>query len=511
MGAAKNSVIELFPKDRERFLDTTLNALPCLVSYIDSNFHYQYVNSAYENWFGVQSQSCIGKHASVVVGEETFSIARPFFEAALEGRSQKFVREMPYKSGGTRTVEVSYIPDARIDGSVSGIYVIVQDLTSLHDAQKKAQDAQSDLQNIVDHLPAMIGYWNRDLVNVHANTVYATYFGKTPAQILGRHISELLGPELYEKNLPHLNACLAGEAQNFEREIPIENGEVRTTLANYIPDFRNGVVAGIFVIVSDISEVKKLNQQKRAYESQLISSAKMSSLGEMAGGIAHEINNPLAIIAGRIDQLKAMIASGTFDATRMSEMTSKIEATVFRISKIVNSLRAFARSADHEPFSLNSVSKIVEDTLEFCLERFKNDEVELRVDRVAVDIAIECRPIQIGQVLLNLLNNAHDAVESQNVEDRWVALDFKDCGNEVEIAVTDSGAGLSADSAARVFQPFFSTKPVGKGTGLGLSVSKGIADSHRGSLRYDAKNKNTRFVLRLPKSQSAHQQSQKLK
>ncbi|HEX4924120.1 MAG TPA: ATP-binding protein, partial [Bdellovibrionales bacterium] len=115
------------------------------------------------------------------------------------------------------------------------------------------------------------------------------------------------------------------------------------------------------------------------------------------------------------------------------------------------------------------------------------------------ELVIACRPTQISQVLLNLLNNAHDAVAEQT--EKWVKLDVRDLGDSVELSVTDSGAGIPPEIQEKIMQPFFTTKQIGEGTGLGLSISKGLVDSHHGQLRLDAKSKNTRFVVLLPKTQ----------
>ena len=111
---------------------------------------------------------------------------------------------------------------------------------------------RADQQAILDNLPALIAYWDADLRNRLANRAYVDYFGKTPAQIFGRHISELLGPDLYAQNLPYLQRALAGERQEFDREIPTPTGP-RYTQAVYLPDVQDGKVRGIFVLVTDIS------------------------------------------------------------------------------------------------------------------------------------------------------------------------------------------------------------------------------------------------------------------
>jgi len=247
------------------------------------------------------------------------------------------------------------------------------------------------------------------------------------------------------------------------------------------------------------SELEHTHEALEVHRARSAESAKMAALGEMAAGIAHEINNPLAIIHGNAGQLKEMAEMGTPPTGDVTKMAKKIEATAMRISKIVKSLRSFAREAQDDPFQCVPVKTIIEDTIEFCRERFRSHTTDLIVDPIPESLRIECRSVQVSQVILNLLNNAKDATET--LPEKWVRLSTQDLGNTVEIAVTDSGKGIPQEIRAKILQPFFTTKEVGKGTGLGLSVSKGIVESHRGKLILDYQSPNTRFLVRLPKTQ----------
>lgn len=115
---------------------------------------------------------------------------------------------------------------------------------------------------------------------------------------------------------------------------------------------------------------------------------------------------------------------------------------------------------------------------------------------IGADIITLCRPTEIAQVLLNLLNNAHDAI--QDLPDKWITIEYKVRDGEVDIVVTDSGRGIPRSLQDRLFQPFFTTKPSGTGTGLGLSISSQIVKSHGGSIRLDTECENTRFIVSLP-------------
>lgn len=254
------------------------------------------------------------------------------------------------------------------------------------------------------------------------------------------------------------------------------------------------LIVAAFASIFNVSEIAQ--KMANSLSEQLIQSSKMSALGEMAGGIAHEINNPLSVMKARSEFIVKGIETGKLTTEQIIISAKKITDTADRIAKIIKGLKNFSRSSEGEPFTLVSLPKIIEDTLDFCKERFHSKNVELHVDSVP-QIQILCREVQIVQVILNLLNNSFDAIQPINGE-KWIKLSFELATDRIDIRVTDSGLGIKKEIADKIMQPFFTTKEVGKGTGLGLSISKGIIESHHGSLTLDQTQKNTSFVITLP-------------
>jgi C4-dicarboxylate-specific signal transduction histidine kinase len=245
----------------------------------------------------------------------------------------------------------------------------------------------------------------------------------------------------------------------------------------------------------DIAERLRAQRELEQTRQASIYSAKMAALGEMSGNIGHEINNPLAAILLRAQRLQRLAAKDKLDVDVVRGTAADIQATADRIRRIVDALRSFARDAEADPMRPESVHAIVTETIELCAQRFRHHSIELIVDPIAADLYVDCRGVQISQVLLNLLGNAHDAVES--AARRRVRVTAEGDERQVRIAVTDSGPGIPPELRARIMEPFFTTKELGKGTGLGLSVSKGIAEAHGGHLTFDAGAAETRFVLTL--------------
>lgn len=259
-----------------------------------------------------------------------------------------------------------------------------------------------------------------------------------------------------------------------------------------------GEITGYFSVRFDITE-RKLAEQK------LIQSAKMSSLGEMASGIAHEINTPLAVIHGKAALLNLQLEMNKFDKLIFASELEKITQTTDRIAKIIRGLKTFSRSSKQDPMILTPIKQIIDDTLELCKEKFAHNGIPLKVD-IQTQTKLECRPSEISQVLLNLLNNSMDAILP--LAHKWVELKVYEDGTKLKLQVTDSGSGIPPEIVNSMMQPFFTTKEIGKGTGLGLSISNGIAEGHKGSIAYDSTCKNTRFVLTIPIYQTSNMERQ---
>ena len=199
----------------------------------------------------------------------------------------------------------------------------------------------------------------------------------------------------------------------------------------------------------------RVEQKLAQQELELVRASKLSALGELATGIAHEILNPLTVIVARSEQFR-LKAHASLPANEITSYAEQIESMGRRIGKIVGALRSLSRDSAEDPFELTLVGKMVDNSLELVKEKFKHGNVELRLRQFPSSLAIECRAVEIEQVLLNIINNAHDAVEK--LAEKWVAVEVKDMGEAIQIGVTDSGRGISEDVLVKLFQKFFTTK-----------------------------------------------------
>lgn len=238
-----------------------------------------------------------------------------------------------------------------------------------------------------------------------------------------------------------------------------------------------------------------LYKQLQETQSQLIQAEKMSALGQLAGGLAHEINNPLSGILG----LTQLVLENTEPGGQNRRDLEDIEKAVFRCKKIITSLLSFARQEKTrmEPVNINEA---IEETLVLCARQMELKRIKIVRQYGSGLPLVNADFQQLMQVFLNLLTNAGDAMpDSGTLTIKTLPVKASDGGEMVSVSFSDTGPGIPREIMARIFDPFFTTKPVGKGTGLGLSVCLGILNKHNGTITAESEaGKGSVFTLQLP-------------
>ncbi len=233
--------------------------------------------------------------------------------------------------------------------------------------------------------------------------------------------------------------------------------------------------------------VKERNQK-------LYSQSKYSELGMMSAGIAHEINNPLAVIQARTTQLLRLYRMPE-KIEELGEGLHQILYTSERINRTIQGVREFVHQDDNAAYQEVGLKDLVDDVLVFCGQRLKNHGINLRFYGLE-NFTVLGNKIQLEQVLLNLINNSFDAIEF--LPDKWIELSVEALEGKVKIFFKDSGAGIPPEIAERIMEPFFSTKELRKGTGLGLAIARRIIEQHGGKLNYIPNSAHTTFCFELP-------------
>lgn len=265
------------------------------------------------------------------------------------------------------------------------------------------------------------------------------------------------------------------------------------------PWFQNNQVGGAVILINNLTEQKDLHREIEHLRYKQLITSKMTSLGEIAGGIAHEINNPLTIAVGIAEKLKRHADANRITPELVLQSAEKLHSITDRITTIIKGLKSFARDAEHDAIITYSITQIMADAHPYFEAKLKKLNIEFR-SIIPDHFLIECRPVQITQAIVNLVHNACDAIE--HLPSKWISLEVEEENKGVIIKLTDSGTGIPKIIADKIMDPFFTTKDIGRGTGLGLSITKSIIETHHGILLLDSHCSNTCFIVRLPKLQS---------
>ncbi len=342
----------------------------------------------------------------------------------------------------------------------------------------------SDLVAIFDN----VGYLNV------ANPAMLKHLGYSEAELKSRPFIEFIHPEDLQKTKNFsFSLCQDNKIYFIENRYICKDGTVilLSWSVTYVPED-----AKFYATARDITELRQKESEFVQQKMKMADGYKMKALGEMAAGIAHEINNPLTVVYGQTSSLKKIAKSDFVDRHKLTTISESMAERCLRIADIINGLKKFSRQAKNDPREFYPLKNILCETLAFCQGKIQSLDIHFSIGPMPENCELFCRPTQLSQVLLNLLNNAKDAATS--CSKKWIRIEYVQENDQVGLAVVDSGAGVSSECTEMLFQPFFTTKQAGSGTGLGLSISKGIIDTHRGKIYLDVHSANTRFVFTVP-------------
>lgn len=377
---------------------------------------------------------------------------------------------------------------------------VFADITKETNFKKDLIDKKNELRFLIDSIPHMIGYFDKNLLNISSNFQFANHFNSNTQNITKSHLKDIVGEDFFENYKPHIESVLLGKSTSFESEIKIKGQSLKSVYITFLTNIEFNKVESFILIIMDITKIKTLENERRRLEARLVESARLTTLGEIAGGLAHEINNPLTIIRGTASSAKRKVKTFQLDHDEQILTLEKIENTVDRIAKIIRGLKSYSRNAENDPMEKVSLQQTLNDTLEMCGEKLKIANIDLQIESDE-NIFVMGRAAQISQIFMNLISNSYDAIYS--LPEKWIKIEIKEQAGKAVVIISDSGSGITNEIAKKIMMPFFTTKEVGKGTGLGLSIAQGISQNHGGQLFYEPDLNNTTFKVELPILQNA--------
>jgi PAS domain S-box-containing protein len=383
-------------------------------------------------------------------------------------------------------------------GVITGATITALDITAQREAENELHRQQEFVEGIMNAIPDMIYVKDDHHRFIYGNSAFSEVVGKHLTDYLGAKDEELFHGVLAEEIKKHDQYVLRTNVPHEEEEeIYNSQGKKWTVLSKRIPfHFQDGRKV-LIAIMRDFSERKRLEGELQVSRARQEEASRLATLGETASGIAHEINNPLNVLVGVAELMKAKVEKdGVIEKEKLDDYCDRIVQYSMRIAKIIKGLRSISRDASHDPFTEVSLNLLVDETLELCRQQFQNRRIQLDIKASSEDIIVEGRFAQLSQIIMNLMNNARDAVEG--VAQPTISVEILTENGNGYIRIWDNGAGVSEELENKIMKPFFTTKPAGKGTGLGLSISKSIALEHKGNLVLNRSIANSCFELQIP-------------
>lgn len=472
----------------EELLTSTLNSISDGLAIVDRDWTLTYANPRLESIVGVSADDALGSSLWGIVEGLTESEFASGFRRAMVEQTTVRVRE--------RVERLDCWLEATAYPSGAGLAVHVRDVTEFELAASKAREAEDrtimltrllDISHdaiIVRSLDDRVRYWNRGAADL---------YGWEAEEALGRVFGELVGVDAHPFDIARTNVVRDGRWSGTLTTVTRDGRTVVTDSRWQVVATTGGEPDAIFSVCADVTEHRRRDDALRR-------ARQLESIGTVAGGIAHDLNNVLTPIL----MATQLLASGPTTA-RQSDTLSMIETAAMRGADMVRQVLAYSRGTDGRREEL-SIPALLSELTNYCREALPES---IRVS--VVDTAGHCHvrgdSTQLMQVMMNLVSNARDAMPAGGtlrISTRMLAEKpsieaGEAAGPWVSVIVEDSGTGMSADVLDKLFEPFFTTKPVGSGTGLGLATSFAIAQSHGGDLIASSDGySGSRFMLVLP-------------
>jgi len=466
----------------------------------------QYVNEHFCRILGRSQDEIIGTLTSDLLTSESKDVISLQMAQRRKGIASSYELSFVRSDGSEVATWVSPQPILDSKRGFQGSFAVVTEITDIKNIERQLREEKEQAQLYLDIAGVMFVVLDREGRIVLLN--------KKGLQILRyTDTSQLLGKDWFATCIPAdvtesvrivFGQMMAGQTEPveyFENTVLTRDGESRIVAwHNAVMTDASGNVIGSVSSGEDITERRLAEQERLAIESHLRQGQKLESIGTLASGVAHEINNPLTGIINY-----AQLIHDRIEDPQLRDYAEGIVDEGNRVASIVKSLLSFSRQ-ENERHSPASMSDLLDSTLSIVGSILRKDQIQLNIERAPHLPLIQCRSQQIQQVLINLLTNARDALNERYPEfdeDKILRISlatFESDGQAwIRTTVEDHGTGIPQEIIDRVFDPFFSTKPREKGTGLGLSISYGLVREHGGRLLVESEpNHYTRFVMELP-------------
>jgi nitrogen fixation negative regulator NifL len=377
---------------------------------------------------------------------------------------------------------------------ITHFVAVKQDVTERKRSEEALRRSEEYHRSLLDNALDLIVVLDADATVRYASPSIERILGYRPHELIGTSTLDRLHPDDTQRVMDALvqGRATPGLTVSIEYQVRHKDGSYRILEAIASNLLDHPAVAGIIVNARDVTERRQSERAQQRLREHLRHSEQLAAMSELLAGVAHELNNPLAVVIGH----SALLARATDPA--VASRAEKIGRAAERCARLVKNFLALARQYPTERTSV-SLNQVVHDAVEMVAYQLRVDDVEVvaELDNGLLPLAADSHQLQ--QVVVNLVTNAHQAMHGVTRPRRLTVRTGSGPAHTVWFEVTDTGPGIPPETQERVFEPFFTTKPVGKGTGLGLSISKNIVENHGGRIGVESTpGTGTTFRVELP-------------
>ena len=456
-----------------------------------------WVNVAFERLTGYAPEEIIGQSTRLLKsGQQDAVFYQELWQTILSGQVWQGRLVNRRKNGTFYTEEQTITPVSDEQGTVTHFVAVKRDVTEQRRAEENLQDLyrlfRSLLENALDIITVIDG---EGMIRYESPSVDRV-LGYAPGELVGRSAFDLVPEEDAKRIAERIERAknTPGSIASLEFRFRHKNGSWRV-LEGVGKDMRQDpVVAGIVVNSRDITERKRVEEELQEQREARYQNEKLADMGTLLAGVAHELNNPLAVVMGYSTLLHKALGDGP-----RARWTEKISKAADRCVRIVRNFLALARQHPPERKAVR-LNQVVEEAVELLAYPLRVDDVEVTL-RLAPHLPVLwADPHQLHQVVINLITNAHQAMHGGPPPRRLTLTTAEDpAGARLTLEVTDTGPGIPPEIRGRIFEPFFTTKPQGQGTGLGLSLCQGIVEGHGGTIQVESEaGRGAAFTVGIP-------------
>jgi histidine kinase len=357
------------------------------------------------------------------------------------------------------------------------------------------------LRGLTNTIPILLAHFDKELNYLYVNEGYCRFLKKNSKDFLGKNVRNVLNQKFLLQIKEKIETVLQGKEVFFETNFTREDGTNAYLMVSYTPEYNHREeLTGFFMTGVDITDRKEAEAELQTTQTQLVQSTKLAVLGEMSASIAHELNNPLMLIQGFLNQMSHKLRDNYPDAYKTLKINLHYaEEGTKRMTKIVDHLQKLSWKEGEDRLPLN-INTLLKQSFTLLDEQLRLKKIQIFWDLDLKNPLIEGNLNRLEQVFINIVSNARDSLSelTEGIERKlWVSTRIKE--EILLITFKDNGKGMDENLRDKIFEPFFTSKERGKGTGLGLSISLRIIKEHGGKIEcVSSLKEGTTFLISLP-------------